>query len=316
MKPKKPLLRTFWLAFFIFLFLNLIAAFHAYRFTHFDSEETAKTSNPAQLSYSEKLKTLLFGVKNPRPENQTLPVGAYKTLHFNGSQKLEGWLIPAKNSKGTIVLFHGFGGQKASLLDKAQVFQSLNYNTILVDFRGSGGSEGNQTTIGFKEAEDVKTVMDSLRNSGERNIILFGTSMGAAAIMKAVHDDLAAPSAIIIECPFGTTLQTVKSRFKTMGIPAFPMAYFLTFWGGTLNGFNAFDHNPEMYASKINCPTLLLYGEQDEKVSLAETQEIFKNLNGQKKLKTYPDAGHENYLTRYRKEWTADVAKFLNYEKP
>src|SRR5687768_17099620 len=117
MNTKKSLLRIFWLAFFIFLLLNLIAAFHAYRFTHFDTEETAKTSNPAQLSYSERLKTLLFGVKNPRPKNQVLPNRPFKTIHFNGSQKLEGWLIPAANKKGTVVLFHGFGGQKASLLD-------------------------------------------------------------------------------------------------------------------------------------------------------------------------------------------------------
>ena len=49
MKPKKILLRIFWLAFFIFLFLNLVAAFHAYRFTHFDKEATSKTNNPVQL---------------------------------------------------------------------------------------------------------------------------------------------------------------------------------------------------------------------------------------------------------------------------
>ena len=75
--------------------------------------------------------------------------------------------------------------KKSSLLDKAEIFLNLGYNTFLVDFMGSGGSDGNQTTIGFYEAEEVKTAFNYLEACGEKNIILFGTSMGAAAIMKA-----------------------------------------------------------------------------------------------------------------------------------
>lgn len=29
----------------------------------------------------------------------------------------------------------------------------------------------------------------------------------------------------------------------------------------------------------------------------------------------FPEAGHENYFPRYRKEWTTHVAKFLNHAK-
>ncbi|HSI89889.1 MAG TPA: alpha/beta fold hydrolase [Adhaeribacter sp.] len=309
--------KALFVAIILFLCLNPIAAFHAYRFTHFATEASAKTAHPMQLSGFGKLKTLLFGVKNPRPENIVFPQQPYQTIYFTeGEKKLEGWLLPASDPQGTVVLFHGFGGQKASLLDKAAIFQELQYQVLLVDFRGSGGSEGNQTTIGFAEAEDVKTVGKYLEKLGEENVVLFGTSMGAVAIMKAVHDKAVAPTAIILECPFGTTLQTVQSRFKTMGVPAFPMAHLLAFWGGALNGFNAYAHNPVTYASNISCPTLLLYGEQDEKVSLQETEAIFKNLAGPKALRKYPNAGHENYLSRYRKEWTADVANFLNHEKP
>ena len=74
------------------------------------------------------------------------------------------------------------------MLDKSEIFLELGYNTFLVDFMGSGGSEGNQTTIGFLEAEQVETSFNYLKNKGEKNILLFGTSMGAVAIMKAIHD--------------------------------------------------------------------------------------------------------------------------------
>ncbi|HKC67722.1 MAG TPA: hypothetical protein VKG26_05795, partial [Bacteroidia bacterium] len=116
---------------------------------------------------------------------------------------------------------------------------------------------------------------------------------------------------IIIECPFGSMLQTVQARFNTMHLPTFPMANLLVFWGGLQNNFNAFKHNPSEYAKKINCPTLLLYGEKDEKVSRAEIDTIYKNLQGYKELKTYPLAAHENYLTKYKNEWEYDIGSFM-----
>ena len=200
------------------------------------------------------------------------------------------------------------------MLDKAEVFRHQGFNTFLVDFMGSGGSEGNQTTIGFLEARQVKTCFDYLTEKGEKNIFLFGTSMGSVAIMKAISDFDIKPKGIIIECPFGSMYQTVCARFKTMNAPTFPMAGLLVFWGGLQNGFWAYGHNPTEYSKKITCPTLLMYGQQDEKVSKAEIDEIFANLAGQKELKIYKNAGHENYLTKYKDEWTKDITQFITTE--
>jgi alpha-beta hydrolase superfamily lysophospholipase len=198
------------------------------------------------------------------------------------------------------------------MLDKADIFLDLGYNTLLVDFMGSGGSEGNQTTIGFDEAEEVKTAFDYLKDKGEKNIVLFGTSMGAVAIMKAQKDYHLNANLVILECPFGTMLETVQARFSSMKVPSFPMANLLVFWGGVQNGFNAFKHNPVDYAKQITCPVLLLSGEKDDRVSLKEINGIFNNLAGKKKLTTYPLAGHENYLKKYKDEWTSDITTFIN----
>jgi pimeloyl-ACP methyl ester carboxylesterase len=139
--------------------------------------------------------------------------------------------------------------------------------------------------------------------------------MGAAAVMKALSDYSLPVNSIIIECPFGTMIQTVKNRFSKMGIPSFPMAHLLTFWGGVENGFNAFKHNPVDYAKNIKCPVLLFYGEKDEKVTKEETLEIFGHLPGSKKLVTFTLARHENYLTNYKDRWSKDVFEFLNIQQ-
>ena len=291
--------------------MNIVAAFHAYKFTHFANSNSNKTKNPGKLSFGQKILTLIFGVSNPRPVKGSKPATTFETIQLKSNKEIECWSIKADSAKGTVILFHGFGGEKSSLLDKADIFRSFGYNTLLVDFMGSGGSEGNQTTIGSKEAEQVKTCFDYLTKQGEKKIYLFGTSMGAVAIMKAINDYQLKPQAIIIECPFGTMYQTVCARFRSMNVPSFPMAGLLVFWGGVENGFWAFGHNPTEYAKKITCPTLLLYGAKDEKVSKEETDAIFANLNGKKELKIYQEAGHENYLSKYKNEWTQDVETFL-----
>ena len=294
----------------VFILLNLVAGLHAWKFTHFSSA-IKKKLEPEQLSMSEKIGTLALGVNLPRPSNDALPSQPFETVEIEAEKKLQAWHIKTDRPKGTVLVFHGYGGKKSGMIDKSDEFLRMGYNTLLVDFRGSGGSEGCQTTIGYKEAAEVKACFDYVKKTGEQHILLFGTSMGAAAVMKAVHDYQLQVDATIIECPFGTMYEATCARFRAMGVPQFPMAPLLVFWGGVENGFWAFSHNPSAYAKEIHCPTLLLYGEKDLRVMRSEIDEIFAHLPGPKELKTYPLSGHENYLTKYHDQWVLDVSGFL-----
>jgi len=312
MKTKKIKKRIFWTIIVIFILMNIVAAFHAYKFTHFSGGNFSKTKDPGKLSTLDKIQTLFLGINNPRPTNTITPSQKFESIQLQSNKKIACWSIKADSSKGTIILFHGYSGAKSSMLDKSDEFIKQGYSTLLVDFMGSGDSEGNQTTIGYKEAEEVKTVFDYLQKNGEKKIYLFGTSMGAVAIMKAISDYAINPAGIIIECPFGSMYKTTCARFKNMHVPSFPMAGLLVFWGGVENNFWAFGHRPTEYAKKITCPTLLLYGEQDDKVTREEIDDIYKNLNCKKDLKTYKLAGHEDYLKNYKAQWVQDVQSFLN----
>lgn len=311
METPKRSIKIFRFFFIIFMMMNVVAFFHAYKFTHFSESNSEKTKSPEKLSTMEKLSTLFFGVNNPKPKNDKFPTQKYEIIKLKSNKEIECWLIKNKNPKGTIVLFHGYGGAKSSLISKSDEFIKQGFSTLLVDFMGSGNSEGNQTTIGYKEAEQVKTVFDYLTKIGEKNIYLFGTSMGSVAIMKCINDNNIKPKAIIIECPFGSMYKTVCARFDKMNAPTFPMAGILLFWGGIQNGYWGFNHNPTEYAKNISCPTLLLYGEKDKSVSRDEIDEIFSNLKGIKKLNVYKQTGHENYLIKNKIEWNRNIIDFL-----
>ena len=291
--------------------LNIIACFHAYKFTHFSRGLASKTATAAKLTTMDKLKSLIFGVSNPRPRNTNTPSQKFETVNLSSNKIIECWDIHTEKAKGTVILFHGYGGEKSSMLGRSDEFIKQGYNTLLVDFMGSGGSEGDQTTIGYYEAQEVKTCYDYLVAKGEKDIYLFGTSMGAVAILKSMNDYGIEPKGIMLECPFGSLYKTVCARFHSMSIPDFPMAGLLVFWGGAQNGFWAFGVNPEKYAKSVKCPALLIYGEKDDKVSREEIEAIYGNLHGKKTLRIYPLAGHGDYLENYRQDWDSSVTTFL-----
>jgi alpha-beta hydrolase superfamily lysophospholipase len=307
--------KLIWISVVVFSIMNVVAYVHAYKFTHFSNHVVERTNDPTELDALQKMKLVFTGIENPRPSAHEATRQKYTTIEIQSTELLSAWSIKQKSSNGTVILFHGYAGEKSSLLTRAEVFRQLGYNTVLVDFMGSGESGGNSTSIGYIEGEQVRDCYKAIMVSGEKNVFLFGTSMGAAAILKAVDEYGIKPSGIILECPFGSLYKTVCARFKLMNIPAVPMAALLAFWGGVQNGYWAFSHNPSRYASSVKCPTLLLFGEQDNRVSMQETQEIFNNLKCPKTLKIYPNEGHQVFTPENKEAWTNDVTGFLLHIK-
>jgi len=294
-----------------FIGLQIISIFHAYNFTHFDEEYLGKKRDVKSLNNFEKLKAVIFGVKIPRPKNSVMPNQKYESVKLKlQKDTLDCWFINIKNPKGIVLLFHGYGGNKSDLVEKATIFNKLGFSTVLVDFLGAGKSSGNKCTIGFHESDQVKKVFNyfAIKN---KNIILFGSSMGAVAVLKSIQENQLNCKAIILECPFGNMLKTVQTRFELMKLPSFPMANLIVFWGGIINKFNAFSHNPIDYAKKIKTPTLLFYGDKDERVSFHEIKSIYNNLLGKKEIRIYNNANHNNIMECNKERWKQDVNLFF-----
>lgn len=314
---RKYIRRLVYLLVLIFVLINIITISHAYKFTHFSiNKDQVRTSSPGKLTFYKKLKTLLLGVNNPKPFSKIDRPKDFSVKKLKSNVDIEIWENMIPGSKGIVLLFHGYSAEKSSLLKNAEFFRTLGYSTILVDFMGCGNSAGEQTTIGYYEADNVVTVYNYAKELSDV-IILYGHSMGSASIMRAVSQYKINPDKIILECPFGSMQQTVENRFENMKVPIFPMSYFLTFWGGIINGFWAFDHNPNDYAKTITQPTLLMYGARDNNVKRVEIDTIYNHLiSKDKALKIFEEAGHENYAEKFSQEWQNSIFRFLNTSAP
>jgi alpha-beta hydrolase superfamily lysophospholipase len=296
--------------------LNVLAYRHAYALTHF-SRDGVRTGRPETLSVSEKLRVLVRGPIVPRPRNRRTPLDlglGYERHVFVGARGLpiEGWYIPRPRSRAVIVMFHGHADSKDSQLKAASVFAEMGYSAFPVDFHGSGGSGGSDTSIGFHEATDVASAYEYARHlPGETAVVLYGGSMGAAAILKAVADRHLEPAAIILECPFDSLVKTVRHRFETMGLPSFPAAELLVLWGGWQQGFNGFRLNPADDARAVTSPVLLMNGDSDPWVTLEEAQRTFDHLQGAKRFKVFRGLRHQSFLNARPAEWKQSVSSFL-----
>lgn len=303
----------------LFLFFNVICAVQAYHFTRFVDQATRP--NYQQMGFIEKANATLFGLPVPKStvvDSLNIPHQATKIKTSDGLL-LAAWTTldnkDALTKKGTVILFHGHGSCRSGLIREATAFYNLGWNIIAVDFRNHGQSEGTTCSVGINEAQDVKAAYDYAIKKGVRNIVLFGASMGAATITKAIYDypDMHA-SKLILEMPFASMREASEGFVRVMNLPGEPPGVFLTLWGGiNLGGIWAFSNKPAEYARDITCPTLLQWGAKDFRVKRSETETIYNHISAtHKKMVVYEQSGHESLCKKETAKWMENVTAFLN----
>ncbi|MFQ5608221.1 MAG: alpha/beta hydrolase, partial [Candidatus Zixiibacteriota bacterium] len=259
-----------WVALGSLLVLNILAYTHARSMMTF-AGEGKRTPPPDQLSFPQKFGVLLTGVRLPHPRNERTPEDLSlaferRVIQSTEDVSLEVWEIHHEEPRAVVIMFHGYGVSKSTMLSAARGFHRMRCTTFLVDFRGAGGSSGETTTMGFHEADDVAAVYNYAENAyPEEPLILYGQSMGAAAALRAVAVHNVHPDAIILEAVYDRLLTTVQNRFDMVGFPRFPASHLLLFWGGVQTGIDAFDLNPVEYASSVTCPALIMHGGEDRR---------------------------------------------------
>lgn len=298
--------------------LNWLAARHAHAFTHYAPSGTAPPPKPEDLSAGDALALAFDGVRVPRPINHTTPAGiglAYTShkLDMGGGESVAVWQIDRPDARGAVVLAPGYGAARSSMLAEAAAFHRLGWAVFLVDFRGTGDSSGNTTTLGVREGIDfAATVWCAERRYPDRPVVAYGFSMGAAAVLRAARRHLTTPLAgVALEAPFDALLESVRGRFRATGLPTWPGAELLVFWGGREHEFDGFAHRPADDAVFVDCPARVLHGSADPRATPAMVARVFDQILGPKKLITVAGAGHEPLVRFDPATWEAEMAEFL-----
>ncbi len=148
---------------------------------------------------------------------------SFEEVSFNSNcskgVKLAGWFIPVENPKAVILLCHGVDANASCLVHKAAIFAKAGFSTLLFDFRANGRSEGEYSTLGFLEKEDVLGAVNYLGTREDaKNLKIFalGESLGGSAIIRAAAETDKI-RAIISEATFASLKDAIKQRLKPLG---------------------------------------------------------------------------------------------------
>jgi len=299
-----------------FFALNILAYHHARSFFYY-TDGDVRTPPPEQLSWGQKLNVLVSGIHVPKPKSHTTPAAwvlDFQSVDIPGRDgiTLSGWVIPSESSDTVAVLFHGYSSEKSGLLHEAALFQDMGCKVVLVDFPGHGESPGNRTTLGMDEARDVAAVYHWVKTSWpDHRVVLYGHSMGGAAVMRALATLDVKPDAAVVEAVFDTLLQAIRFRFELLSAPSFPAAEILLFWGSVQLGVNGFEHDVAAYARDVRIPVLIIHGEQDQRADWKGAQRVYDGLSGRKEFLLMPEAGHVNACLSDTARWKKTVGAFI-----
>lgn len=212
------------------------------------------------------------------PESGTPPFPCRELrLPTGNGKQLFAWLGEAAPGAPAIVIMHGWGGNAEMMLPLATPLFRAGYTVLLVDARCHGRSDMDSFASLPRFAEDIQAAVAWLAQqlpTPPAGIGVLGHSVGAGAALLAASKD-ARIAAVASLAAFAHPGNMMRRWLGGRGIPYFPLgAYILAYVQRTIgHRFDAIA--PRQTISALTCPVLLMHGEADATVPVAEAHAIF-----------------------------------------
>ena len=196
--------------------------------------------------------------------------------------------------KRTALLFHGF--RITPLMNFCIVGKDLydmGFNLLLVHERAHGKSGGKRTTLGVKEQEEVLLwVRKTAEMYPERELLLYGSSMGAAAVAFSA-DRLEGTNvrAMVLDSGYLCPDSQVTRSCRKMHVPVkmlTPVSR-LILW---LDQRVTFLKETSVSLEKTGVPALFIYGTGDTTVPQEDIDRAFDACASEKELFLWEGAEH------------------------
>jgi len=227
---------------------------------------------------------------------------------------LRAWLAPGRRGAGAVLLLHGMGGNRASMLNRARFLHQAGFTVLAPDFQAHGESPGRHITFGALESLDAEAALAFLRSRapGER-VGIIGVSMGGAATL--VGSRPLAVDALVLESVYPTFRDAVADRLHTWLGP-------LGFLGSAVTpalielvapniGVDPARLRPIDVIGGVSEPLLLIAGTEDQYTRLTESRALFERATSPKELWEVRGAGHEDLHDYSPLEYERRVGDFL-----
>jgi pimeloyl-ACP methyl ester carboxylesterase len=224
---------------------------------------------------------------------------------------LEGWLVPSFGQHAGVVLMHGSGGDRRSMISRARFLTAAGYPVLLFDFQATGESLGQHTTDGYLEARDAQAAVAFMRAAGGvKKVGIIGFSLGGAATLLGDHP--LAAEAVVLEAVYTTIEEATAARIELRLGPHSGWLYRLFTWQlGPRLGIHPEQLRPIEKIGAIQAPVFLIAGAKDPHPTLAESQRLFAAAPAPKQFWAVAGAAHENFHDHNPQDYEARVLDFF-----
>jgi uncharacterized protein len=196
----------------------------------------------------------------------------YENVSFETADglTLRGWHIPAKkpNDK-TVILLHGYPADKGNILP-ALAFLHDDFNLLLFDFRYLGESDGNYSTAGAKEVEDLLAAIRFLKTRAITEVGVWGFSMGGAVALMAI-EKTPEIRAVVAESSYASLSEMALQLFR-IPVVNYPIAYLIGFWAKLLLGIDVRDVSPAERIRNSAIPILITHSSADAVIPFSQAK--------------------------------------------
>ena len=211
--------------------------------------------------------------------------------------RLHGYSVlnPIKKSDIWVILAHGYMGRAYEMVKYAKKFIEMGYNTLLIDLRAHGKSEGKYIGMGWKDRFDILSWINKLCfDNPQCKIILYGTSMGAATMMMTAGEQLPVNVKMCIEdCGYSSVQKQFRMMLKT--IKPCIADYLMTASSLVAKlkvGYHFNEASSLKQIQKAHIPILFIHGDKDKFVPYEMLDELYEKANFPKEKLVIKNAGH------------------------
>lgn len=243
-------------------------------------------------------------------EQKNVEITAKDGIKLKGTE----YIVDTENNKWALVL-HGYRSSPKSVLTIGEHFSKEGYNVLIPNMRGCGESEGKYIGMGWLDKDDlqdwIKLIVEHNENS---EIILHGSSMGAATVLMASGDNISSNvKAIIADSGYTSVWDIFASEAKKrFNIPKFPVLNMFQVVAQIRAGYNIKKASALDQVKKSKTPILFIHGNADDFVPEYMCEQLYEAANCKKEKLIIEGAGHTDSKYKEPEIYYNKIFEFIN----
>ncbi len=231
------------------------------------------------------------------PQAYGMPFEAV-TITTEDREQLGAWWVPAIQSRGAVLIFHGNAGNISHRLDYLQMFHKLGYSSLIIDYRGYGKSTGSPSEQGtYRDALAAWRWLVEDRGIKAGDIVLLGESLGGA--VAAWLGTRVKPRAVVLASTF--------TSIPDLGAQIYPFL--------PVRLVSRFSYDSMAAVKAIRSPLLIAHSRDDDIIPYSHGRALFEAANEPKAFLDM-QGGHNDGFLFVRQEWVAQLGAFLERAAP